>query len=436
MVHRLEHRLSQSWVDREVFAHLWSDLVLQTLHEMRGQRVVPRPTLHARIQPERHADVSPTATAAPLHAASTRRGLARRLIPLLIATTLASTGAIVLSATTAPAADAADNGQWSVFPVQPQGRQDRVAYFLDVSAGQTYRDGVTIKNRLTRPMFLEMRAADAFNSNAGGFAPREKGKPNTGVGAWIKMPVTSVTIPAKSQKTVYFTMTVPRNASPGDHVGAIMALDPTIRGSQAGGTVIGTTYEVGARVYARVQGTLNTQMSVENVQLDIKQKATIPFLQRGTGVIRYTVVNTGNTRINATEQISVTGLFGRSLSEFPARGVPEILPGGSFVVEAPWDGVPALDLVHVRVDLQAPGVSAGGDHTEWVVSWLFLLIVLGLIIAFMAYRWWRDRNREPQDSAPTPAAPSPFPSAVGGALPTTASRTPVGRGGRRRSGSG
>ncbi len=336
----------------------------------------------------------------------------RRLAALALAMLTVTTGAVITGVVTAPEALAADNGQWSVFPVQPRGRQDRVAYFLEVAAGQTYKDAVTIRNKLDRPIFLELRTADAMNAQAGGFAPRRPGEPNTGVGSWVKLPTKSVNIAAKATITIPLIMTVPRNATPGDHVGAILALDPTVRGTAAGGTQIGATYEVGARVYARVAGQLTTQMSIQDVELEVKQKAIFPFFQHGKGVIRYTIVNTGNTRINATEKVEVTGLFGRSISSFPTRGVPELLPGGSFVVELAWDGVPALDQVHIRVDLQAPGASAGGDRTDWVISWIFLLIVLGLILAFMAYRWWRNRNREEDEPTPLTSG-TPFPSSVG-----------------------
>lgn len=362
--------------------------------------------------------------------ATPRRHLRRRLTALALAAMAATTGSIITGVATAPEALAADNGQWSVFPAQPKGRQDRVAYFLEVSAGQTYKDAMTIRNRLERPVVLNLRSADAFNTNSGGFAPRKIGTLNTGVGSWVKLSQTTVTVPAKAQVTVPFTMTVPRSASPGDHVGAVLALDPTIRGN-ATGTVLGTTYEVGARVYARVAGQLTNQLSIKDVQLDVTQKAIVPFLQHGTGTISYTVVNTGNTRINATEQIAVTGLFGRSLSEFPARGLPELLPGGEFVVAMPWDGVPALDLVHIRVDVQAPNVSAGGDRSDWVISWLFLLLVLGVILAFMAYRRWRDRRRGEDAQPVSAAAGTPFPSAVSvttaGGLETDQARGKRGR---------
>ena len=380
------------------------------------------------MRPTTLSEPTPETTAAP------RRRL-RRLAAVSLATVVAATGCIVTGIVTAPEALAADNGQWSVFPAQPNGRQDRVNYLLEVAPGGTYKDAVTLKNKTSKLLVLEAWAADAFNSNAGGFAPRDEGKPNTGVGNWIKLSTPKVIIPPKASSTIPFTMTVPRSATPGDHIGAIMAVAPFIRGQfPAGGTVISARYSVGARVYVRVAGPLTPQLSVKDVQLDVTKKAIVPFLQKGTGVIRYTVVNTGNTVLRPAQQLTVTGLFGRSLGDFPLQGIPEILPGGEFVVENPWDEVPALDLVHVRVDLQAEGVSAGGDQSQWVISWIFLLVVAGLILAYMGYRRWRDSRRDGEAPASTPAGTAPFPSMVSASMPTTPTSAGAEKPGRRRKG--
>ena len=357
----------------------------------------------------------------------------RRVAALALAMLAVTTSAVITGVVTAPEALAADNGQWSVYPIQPAGRTDRVNYLLEVAAGGTYRDAVTLVNKTSNLLVLELWAADAANSNAGGFAPRDQGKPNNGVGSWVKLSIDKVIIPPKAEKTVPFTMTVPRNATPGDHIGAVMAVAPFIRGQfPAGGTVLSARYSVGTRVYVRVAGTLTSQLAVKDVQLDVTKKAIFPFIQHGTGFIRYTVVNTGNTVLRPTQQLTVTGLFGRSLGDFPIRGIPEILPGGEFVVETPWDGIPALDAVHIRVDLQADNASAGGDRSDWVISWIFLLIVLGLILAFMAYRRWRNRQRDDDENPPTPASTSPFPSMVSASMPTTPTAS-TGPGRRRRS---
>ena len=103
----------------------------------------------------------------------------------LVAVVVAALGMGVLA--TAPA-QAADNGTWSIFPAQRKGFDPRAAFFLEVTAGQTLRDAVTVKNAGKTPITFTLYAADAFNAaGGGGFALRQLGDANSDIGTWIKL---------------------------------------------------------------------------------------------------------------------------------------------------------------------------------------------------------------------------------------------------------
>jgi hypothetical protein len=362
------------------------------------------------------------------------RGRLARLAAGVAATVI---GLGMLAVGAAPSASAADNGTWSVFPTQAKNSAPRTAFSFDLAAGGTLKDSVTVKNQGTTPLTMNLYAADAFNAaGGGGFALNQQGEPNTGVGSWVKLAKSTITIPAGKEVAVAYTMTVPRNATPGDHAGGIVAVNAQAEGVQESeGVTVGIKRAVGTRIYTRIAGPLNPSLSVTDVTVDTLEKAQIPFFQQGKATITYTVVNTGNTRISANQALIITGLFGQTIAQPALAKAPEILPGQTITLVQPWDSVPAFNQAHVRVEFQATDVTgtevtAAGDATVWYIPWLFLLAIALVIAAIVGLRWWRNR-RTPQtatDTSTLGTAGTPFPTLAGGAATGAAS-------GRGRSGS-
>lgn len=150
-----------------------------------------------------------------------------------------------------PAA-AADNGQWSVLPAANAIGQ-RPYFYLAAAPGQAVTDSVTIANRTDRPRTFRLYAADAYNTaRDGGFALRGPDEPRTATAAWTELARERITVPAKTALSVGFTLTVPDRAEPGDHPGAIVALEDRPAGTAVQGIAgqgIGVQQAVAARVY-------------------------------------------------------------------------------------------------------------------------------------------------------------------------------------------
>ncbi|MEU8803825.1 DUF916 domain-containing protein [Spirillospora sp. NPDC048819] len=304
-------------------------------------------------------------------------------------------------------APATGNGSWSVGPVSHGDALAPRAYFaMDAPAGKTIRDAVRITNLTGGPLTFLVYGADAYNTpRDAGFALRTATEPRRDVGAWVKLKTGKLTVPARKARDVPFTVTIPDNATPGEHIGGIVALNTAIEGgARPGGTAVGLRRGVAARIYLRVAGPLTPALKPDALSVE-RSQPLLPYVRDGRGTVRYTVVNTGNQRLSPTARIWATGLFGRTIKEWPVRRLPEILPGQRTELSVPWDSPPPLEAVTVRVELTAgDGIKARTQSRFIEVPWAALIAVV--VIAFFCWSVLpRLIRRRARSDAARPAVP-------------------------------
>ncbi|WP_330330535.1 DUF916 domain-containing protein [Streptomyces sp. NBC_00536] len=311
--------------------------------------------------------------------------------------------------TPAGTAYAAENGTWGVFPTPPAGAAmtDRAYFFHQGAAGSSVSDSVTILNSSAKDLTFQVFATDAMNTPSGGaFAllPAET-KPKD-VGTWLKLPpdTATVTVPAKGRKDIPFTVKVPEDATPGDHVGGIVALNTEVEGIQQEGKVqVGVKRSVGARLYFRVPGPLTPGLSVEDVRVH-RDAPLLPWVHQAPATITYTLVNRGNVVIEPKVAVSAEGLFGRDVLSRPARDQKlTLLPGQRVTMTEQWADSPQLDWVTVQVKAVAtayPDLNPTGGAEFIAVPWpaagtLFVLLGAGIAAWVL-----RRRGRRPDSEVP------------------------------------
>ncbi|MET9884970.1 DUF916 domain-containing protein [Streptomyces sp. NPDC006430] len=331
---------------------------------------------------------------------------------LLLGLLLLVAGLLLPAAT----ATAADNGTWGVFPTPPAGAPmtDRAYFFHQGAAGTTISDSATILNSSDQELTFQIFATDAVNTPVGGaFALLPVDQKPKDVGAWIVLPpetATTVTVPPKGRKDVPFTVKVPQDATPGDHVGGIVALNTAVEGVQQEGKVkVGVKRQVGSRLYFRVPGPVTPGLSVEDVTVS-RSAPLLPWIKEARATISYALVNRGNVVVEPKVALSAEGLFGRTVLDRPARELKLVLlPGQRIELTEPWPDAPQSDWVTVRISAGASAHPelAPESETEFVaVPWPAagtLLVLAGSAVAFTAVR--RRRGRLVNDGERTePAA--------------------------------
>ncbi|MEV0265895.1 hypothetical protein AB0I49_31805 [Streptomyces sp. NPDC050617] len=283
----------------------------------------------------------------------------------------AATAAALLGAPAAATAAAPET--WSAAPAPGgstgAGASGRPYFYLEGAPGTVLTDKISITNPGAVPRTVRLRGADADGAEKRGTAGD--------AGAWLSLASKTVKVPPRTRADVPFTVTVPADAVPGDHPGAIV--------------VSGDGRRAGVRLALRVSGPTLAALSVEDVRVT----------GRGAGArIRYALVNHGNVTLTPRLAVSADGLFGQVLHR-PARTLPvELRPGQRVRLSEKWADAPSFD--SVRVELTA--TAGGGAHATATASYRALpwggavALAAGLCLAGAVWFARRRRRRAPPEA--------------------------------------
>ncbi|MFF4533279.1 hypothetical protein ACFY1P_28895 [Streptomyces sp. NPDC001407] len=264
---------------------------------------------------------------------------------------------LALVTATHTAGTGADTKQWTATPApagkSTPGPDDRTSFDLEGDPGTVFQDKLSVVNTGDTARSLDVRAD----------------------GSWISLAARTVKIPARTRADVPFAVAVPADAAPGAHPGALV--------------VSGEGRQVRVPLAVRVAGAALPALAVEHVRVS---------REGGGAVIRYALVNRGNTALAPRLDIRADGLFGTVLRR-TATGVPaRLAPGRSVRLAERWADAPRLDSVRVRLTATAPGgarATASGSYTP--LPWLFpalggLAAVLAAAVLLLVRRSRRARS--------------------------------------------
>jgi hypothetical protein len=268
------------------------------------------------------------------------------------------------------------------------------------------RDHVGIVNVGSHPLSLVVYATDGLNGDAGALGLQLQSTPPVDVGAWVSLALPDggfkIIVPARRTVVVPFSVHIPSNAQPGDHVGGIVV---SLISRVTNGTGINGRLEqrVGVPMFIRVSGPLNPELSVED--LGVEYHPNLDPFGAGSATVTYRVRNTGNVELSGIQRVSVTGLFGTTATANNVANLPLLLPGGSATmrITVPGDYPEFLEKAHVNIqplgrlgDVDPSLVPVVASAQIWAVPWLLLLITVGVAMALLVIRRFRRRGKGPK----------------------------------------
>lgn len=337
----------------------------------------------------------PAARPTPPSATSARRP-ARLLLAVLTALLCCLGPVLPAGAATAPS-----RITWAVQPAVAEGQQQRVSFRYDLEAGGAVTDSVTVTNFSDSPVEFILYASDGVITADGQFDLLPSATAPTDAGSWISIDQPRLTVPAQSSASVPFTLTVPANATPGDHPAGIVA--SLTQAGADGQSQVSVENRVGARVHLRVAGELDPVLTL--TQASAEYEGSWNPIRPGSVHLTYTVENTGNVRLGSEQTTRVGGLFGIPLTTADGSGIPELLPGSQFTVTDTVDGV--WPLFRLRVASEGEAFAVGNDAVDvpmtvqtgtagtWAMPWSQLLTIalLALVVYGLLVRRRRARAR-------------------------------------------
>lgn len=316
---------------------------------------------------------------------------------------------------------------FGIEPYSEPGAPKRSEFDLDAAVGATITDRVEIVNAGSTSQEFYIYPAGAYTiEDGGGFGVSTRNEARADLASWITLPVDMYIVPARTGSVIPFRLSIPSDATPGDHTAAIVAEQVLTPAQVKSGAGVAVIHRVAARVYLRVDGPVRPALHVESFVVSHKLP-TNPLSARHTKTgVTFVVENTGNVRVAlSTITVAVDGLFGRSLHRItlttpvpghftaPTQLLPsQILPGDQIQLVAPFTGLPIFDHVSIRLSVKgADAVSQAAVTTKatsafWVVPWLALAVLAGLVICFVGARRCYRRGDKADPVAPTSAPES------------------------------
>lgn len=317
----------------------------------------------------------------------------------LVAAVLAALMGVALTAAPAVAAPAAGQITWAVKPAPGPDGKTRAAVVNELDPGQSASDSFTVTNLSAERVTFQLTSADGFLNSDGRFDILPSDTPSVDAGTWITLP-DEVTIDPSATVDVPFTVSVPEDAEPGDHIAGIAAVLIT-GGQDESGSNVDVESRVGFRVTTRVTGEALPAVEISSVTSDYRLNWN-PF-QPGRLTIDYTLRNTGNLRFTVAGQVSAQG---HSVDYQPAAGqsATELFPGDERQLSQQIDDIWPLFLVpgDISIDPQVTLLDGTPIEVEPTVASFTavaiplpqLLVLLGLALIIGAVFWDRRRSRK------------------------------------------
>jgi hypothetical protein len=250
----------------------------------------------------------------------------------------------------APPAAAAE---WTAEPAANPFGAGRQRFSYTINPGSDAKDGVVVVNHDAAPLRLALRPA------AGPMR------------AWVHPARDDVMVAAGDTVEVPFTVTLPKDAAPGDYASDI----------------------AGVPIRLRVGGVLKPSLAVEDIRVD-------------GSVVTDRIRNTGNATLTAHQAVSLSGPFGRwkaTAGKLPDS--PPLLPGATWKASAPVpDVTPAVRLTATvtltplltdEAGSTAPLTPVKASGHGWAIPWAALpaLLVVCAAAAGLAVRLRRRPAR-------------------------------------------
>lgn len=224
------------------------------------------------------------------------------------------------------------------------------SYFVYTMApGDRTSDAALVLNNGDVPVTLKLYAADALTAINGGTAFANEGEEKNGVAHWLSPSMAELSLQPGEERTVPFTISVPRDALPGQHVAGLVleavnsSTEPT-DGSAQTPLWVNVVRRAGVAVVIEVPGPHTVGLEITGTCLRQQDRAH-------GATFEYAVRNTGNVYVRGQGSLVIAYRDGFTLATIPIEmdtvlagdathfqvTHPVLLPDGSYLLSVAID---------------------------------------------------------------------------------------------------
>lgn len=215
-------------------------------------------------------------------------------------------GLIALIGLLAPAAGvlAQSSGGFGGRPANPDPSNPRSEsiFIYTIEGGEAKEDQVLVTNNSDEEATISIYAVDGVTTNTGAYTCRQKSEARTGVGEWLQLSESVITLGSMERRLVDFTLTMPENADVGEHNGCIVFESADDEGEAVNGGAVRLRTRSAVRVVSTIPGELH-----RNIEIDSFAAATA---SGGKQHYELTLQNNGNVSADVDTKVTLTNMFG------------------------------------------------------------------------------------------------------------------------------
>ncbi len=213
-----------------------------------------------------------------------------------------STIAVIFLALLAVPVYAVDNTGVGGKPANPRADNPRSKsiFVYELKPGESVDDAVLLVNSTPDTKTVDVYATDSLVSSGGAFACEQRADELNEAGTWVKLSQDSVELAGGTQKTVPFTLTVPKNVSVGEHNAcvAIQTREPAV---DSGVNGVQLSFRSAIRIAVTIPGDISKRLDFESIEVAEKNSKLVVTEQ---------LRNRGNVSLDTLLKTTVGGLFG------------------------------------------------------------------------------------------------------------------------------
>ncbi len=269
-------------------------------------------------------------------------------------------------------------------------------FIYNLDLGKSKDDAVRVINNRQETAIIKLYAVDATITTDGGFALLSEEDARKDVGAWVKLALNEVEVPAKSEKMVPFTITIPKDADAGDHAGGIIMQELEGPSSQPNitGTGVKIVTRVGVRIYQTVPGEVRKDAAISRFDWQMQPDEKAGFLRKFLGLDQKTlfflgIENKGNMRISPSAKVEVKNIFGRMVGSVSAQEMGVVFPRTKTIDNVlVWQGMPIAGRYAANLEVNfGEGIDKGNEKIViWSIPYRLITIILFFLVVVVLLR--------------------------------------------------